>query len=118
MYPDVAFRMELRWLLYAFHLFDLGQHLVQQARAVQQFERTSRIALGQHLRELITHAFLAHLVDLPRQLANALECLWLDLVTEARRESNSSQHPQLVFAEAPLRTPDRADDSLLQILAS
>ena len=39
--------MELRWLLYAFHLLDFGQDFVQQMSCVEQFECATSLALNE-----------------------------------------------------------------------
>ena len=56
MYPDIAFRMKLRWLFHALHGLDLRQNFMQQARGVQQFKTALRAAFGQDAGNFISNA--------------------------------------------------------------
>ena len=107
--------MKLRRLLHALHPRNLRQHLVQQSRLVQQLKGAPRMALGQHLRQLVAHALAAHRVDPRSQRANRALRLRLQLKPEPRREPHPAQHAQMVFFKSQLRPPNRANHARIQI---
>ncbi len=115
MNPHVALGVKLRRLLHAVHAIDLGQHMHQQARLVEQLESSARMAFRKHLRQFVANALAANLIDLWRQFLNRGEGTWLNDVPEARGEAHRAQHAQLVFAEAQLRLADGSHHALSEI---
>ena len=89
--PHITFRMELWRLLHALHLFDLGYHLVKQARLVQQLEGAARLAFSEHFENLVADALAADLMNLRGQFPDSSEGPWLDFVAEPGGEAHRAQ---------------------------
>src|SRR5215472_10319112 len=90
----------------------------KQTRLVEQQERSPRVAFGQHARQLIADALPRHHLNLFYKLLNGCKCSGIDLVRKSRCKPHSPQHAELIFAKAPPRIPNRADDSSLEITAA
>src|SRR5215472_5683111 len=107
--------MILRRLRDTLHLFDLGQDLFQQRGLIEQLKSASRLAFRQHFQDLIAHAFMAHLVNLRRQLADGGESPGVNRVSETCVKAPGAQHAQLVFGEAGVGLANGADGAALDV---
>src|SRR5579864_588446 len=116
--PDVAFRVILRRLRDALHLFDFRQHLLQKIGLVQQLKGAARTAFSKHFQDLVAHALMANLMDLRGEFTDGGEGLRFNRVAEAGGKAHGAEHAQLVFRESLMGLADGADDALLQVFAS
>ena len=112
---DVAFGVELRGLLDAFHVGDLGQDLDEKIGFIQKFECAAGLALGQHFGELVADALAADGVNARGELANGGERVGFDGVAEARGEADGAQQTKLIFVEAAVGIADGADEPRVEI---
>src|SRR5437763_12014023 len=116
MHKYVSLWMKLRRLLNPFHRSDLGKNFSQQSGFIQQLERPSGMAFGQHASQFIADPLTGDLMNLRCELPKCLKGRWVNLIFEARRESHCPQHPQLIFAEPQLGIADGADEASVQIV--
>src|SRR5579871_1782386 len=116
--PYVAFRVILRRLGDALHLFDFRQHLLKQIGLVQKLKGATRMAFSKHFQDLVTHALMAYLMDLRSEFTDGSKGLRFDRVAEAGGKAHGAKHAQLVFREPLMGLADSANDALLQVFAS
>ncbi len=114
--PDIALGMKLRRLLHALHPRDFRQHLGQQPGLIEQFKGPPRMALGQHLGQLVAHPLPAHRVNArgerhgsPRRSAPPAA----NPKRAAKR--TAAQQAQLVFFKAPPRLADGANHPGIEV---
>ena len=115
MSPHIALRMVLCRLGHALHARDLRQNLVQQRCLIQQFECPARMALGQHLGQLVADPLAANEVNARGEAANRAQRFAVELEAEARSETHGAQHAQVIFFKTQLGSADSADDPGLEI---
>ena len=117
-HPNVAFRVILRRLLYSLHFHHFRKHLGQKSGRIQQFERATRPALGQHQSEFVPDSLATYLVHEGRELLNGPLRSRLQIKREARSKTDTSQHAQLVFDKALPGVTDRAHQTEFQIFSA
>src|SRR5262245_53418506 len=89
---------------------------MQQPAFVEQLQSSPGVYSREHLDQFIANPFRADLRDLRRHRSHCRESPRLNLITEGARQSDTTQHAELVFREAVPRLADRADDPSLDIL--
>src|SRR5574337_908095 len=113
--PHVAFRVELRRLLNSLQGLHLGQHLLQQVGAVQQFEAPARLSLRQDFQDFVANSFSADQPDFDGQFSDGVCSLGVKLKVQPRGKTHGAKHAKAVLAEAFVRVANGADSATANV---
>src|SRR5689334_16920798 len=78
MFPDVAFGVKFRRLLYALTSLHLRENVVKQSRTVQQLEAVSCASFGQDTHQLFSDPFRGDLGNLGSEPLHALQRFFMN----------------------------------------
>ena len=93
----------------------LRQDDAQQPNAVAQFDRATAMSIDQHPSQFLSDSLLADDDDFGSHLAHGGGGGFIEREVERRRETDGTQHSQLVFADSFVRIADRANDPRREI---
>ena len=110
MNPDIALGMELRRLRNSFHGSYFGEHLVEQAKLVEEFKGTASGTFGKEFGEFFANALGRDNINFACVLADGVEGGVFNSVTEAGGEAHGTEHAEFVFGETARRLANGAND--------
>ena len=107
--------MELRGLLAAFELFDLGEDFLEESALVEEVEAADAIRVGENFDEFLADAFGADGVDVGGVGAEGVPRGGIYLVVETGGEADGAEEAEFVFAETGDGVADGAEGFGLQV---